>query len=110
MYEVLGSREPIVIGATGLTAICQNIRMIILTLSWSVPLDRAFAHDGRMVDSPAPNATARLTGQLIDAIEKYEPRVEVESVEFVYHDQAGQLQEGRLTPRVKFKLKKGVEL
>ena len=30
---------PLVIGATGQEAIAQNIRIIVTTLAWSVPLD-----------------------------------------------------------------------
>ena len=106
----LQDRTPLVIGATGMDAIVQNIKIIILTLCCTVPLDRAFAHDGRMIDSPAPQETMRRTGALIDAIEKYEPRVKVEKLEFVYADRTGQLQEGKLTPRLTFSLRKGVEL
>lgn len=103
-------RQPLKIGATGMEAIIQNIRMIILTLSYSIPLDRAFAHDGQMIDAPAPLVAGRKMAELIDAIEKYEPRVKVDKIDFVYHDQQGQLAEGQLTPRVTFSLKKGVEL
>lgn len=110
MHEVMAEALPLVIGATGFEAICQNIRIIIKTMMFSVPLDRAFAHDGRMLDSPAPIATARLTNQLMEAIEKYEPRVEVQSIEFVYTDAKSQLEEGTLTPKVTFKVKDGVEL
>lgn len=106
----LQKREPLIIGATGMTAIIQNIRIILMTLCYSIPLDRKFAHDGRMIDSPAPQEAWRKVGELIDAIERYEPRVKVEKIEFVYHDQKGQLQEGTLTPKVFFSLKKGVEL
>ena len=79
-------------------------------MMYSVPLDRAFAHDGRILDSPAPMATAKLTNQLMDAIEKYEPRVEVQSIDFVYTDAKSQLEQGILTPKITFKVKNGVEL
>ena len=112
MELTLDARDgvPIVIGATGMDAIVQNLRMILLTLCWSIPLDRAFAHDGRMIDSPAPQETWRHTADLIDAIEKYEPRVKVHKLDFVYADVKGQLQEGRLTPRIDFSIKSGASL
>ena len=112
MELTLDARDgvPIVIGATGMDAIVQNLRMILLTLCWSVPLDRAFAHYGRMIDAPAPQDAWRKSAELIDAIEKYEPRVKVHKLEFVYDDQQGQLQEGRLTPRLSFSIKREVEL
>lgn len=96
---------PLVIGLTGLEAIRQNIRVILLTFSYMVPLDRGFAHQGRFLDSPAPASAARLLSQLWDAIEKYEPRVKVENIEFEYSDVKSQLMEGRLTPRITFRLK-----
>lgn len=110
-HLILGSQpEPYIIGATGMAAIRQNLRVILTTLQFSVCLDRAFAHDGRLIDSPAPLETARRTADLIEAIERYEPRVKIEKLEFVYHNQKGQLQEGTLTPKVTFSLAKGVEL
>lgn len=106
----LQNRAPLVIGATGFEAIVQNIRIILMTLSFSVPLDRAFAHNARPLDSPAPADTARLAGEIIKAVEKYEPRVKVERLEWIYHDRVGQLQEGTLTPKLTFSLRKGVSL
>lgn len=110
MHEVTAESLPLVIGATGFESICQNIRIILVTLMFSVPLDRAFAHDGSMIDSPAPMLTARMASKIMDAIEKYEPRVIVESVDFVYSDAKDQLMKGELTPRVTFKIRDGVDL
>lgn len=104
------NRAPLVIGATGMDAILQNIRIIIMTFCGSIPLDRVFAHKARPLDSPAPLATARLTGEIIKVVEKYEPRVKVQKLDWVYHDKKSQLEQGALTPRLTFSLKKGVEL
>lgn len=73
---------PLVIGASGLEAIAQNIRIIVTTLAWSVPLDRAFAHAGAFIDAPTPYAVARKIAELTEAIEANEPRVKVESIRF----------------------------
>ncbi len=43
-------------------------------------------------------------------MEKYEPRVKVQKLDWVYHDKKSQLEQGALTPRLTFSLKKGVEL
>lgn len=104
--------RPLVIGATGVDALLQNIKIIILTTVFSIPLDRDFAHINEVVDSPAPHITARLTGLLVEAIEKYEPRIKVESLTFEEEtsDRRGALMEGRLTPRIRFTLRDGVEL
>lgn len=105
----LDTSAPLVIGATGMAAIVQNIRVILETLAWSVPLDRAFAHAAKMLDSPLPSHTARLASDIIDALEKYEPRIKVRKVEFVFPDRQGQLMEGRAIPKVIFRLKDGVK-
>lgn len=99
---------PLIIGATGMAAICQNIKIIILTFRYSIPLDRAFAHDAKPLDSPGPLVTARLTGALIDAIEKYEKRVKVDSLEWI--GSASEGQDGIFRPKITFHLAKGVRL
>ncbi len=97
---------PLVIGATGMEALAQNIRVIILTAAYSVPLDRAFAHLADMIDSPAPQETARLTALLVEAIELHEPRVRVERLDWVRPaDCATALMQGRLTPRITFSVR-----
>lgn len=105
-----GTRQPLIIGATGLDAIRQNIRMILLTHIYSIPLMRGFAHDGSILDSPAPLETARLTGKIIKAIEKYEPRVKVKKLEWLYTDKQGQLMEGGLTPKITFSLRESAHV
>lgn len=106
MELLFDPQEPLKIGATGMDAITQNIRMIILTMRCSVPLNRAFAHDGRMIDSPAPVDTARLMAELVAAIEKYEPRVKMEKIELVHHEGGLEV----VAPKVHFSLKKGAVL
>lgn len=103
-------QAPFIIGATGMTAILQNIRVIISSEMYSVPLDRGFAHDNSFIDSPAPLAAARLTASLMDALEKYEPRIEIDSIEFATGDVQTRLMQGALQPKITFHLKKGVEL
>lgn len=112
VYDLQIFRDrPLVIGARGISALLQNVRIIVLTTVYSIPLDRAFAHKAEMVDSPAPVITTRMTADLIEAIEKYEPRIRVEKLVFekAAHGR-GVLMEGRLTPRVTFSLREGVEL
>lgn len=73
--------QPLRIGASGMDALLQNIRIIVLTTMYSVPLDRGFAHVGDFIDSPSPLVTARLVARLTDAIEDKEPRVTVQRIE-----------------------------
>lgn len=100
--------RPVVIGATGMEAVLQNIRTIVLTSACTVPLDRSFAHLNGLLDSPSPTETLRLAGQLTEAIEKYEPRVAVERI--VFRQDAAEGMQGRLVPRITFRLKEGVSL
>ncbi len=101
--------SPLIIGATGMDSVRQCLRTIIRTLTYSVPLDRGFANDGQMIDSPAPKKTAQLAAELIDAIEMYEPRVTVESITFETLTEEQHMQ-GIVRPVVRFSLREGVEL
>lgn len=101
---------PLIIGATGIEAIRQNIKMIILTFSCSIPLDRKFAHTGKFIDAPNPLTAARLVAELTDALERYEPRIRVESIEWKNSSTPADLRLGRLVPAVKFSLKEGIEI
>lgn len=101
---------PLIIGAKGMDAIRQNIKIILLTMAYSIPLDRGFAHAGKFIDAPNPLASAKLISDLTDAIEKYEPRVKVISIEWKNTATSADLQNGIMRPVVKFTLKKGVKL
>ena len=125
---------PLVIGASGLEAIAQNIRVIVTTPAWSVPLDRAFAHAGAFIDAPTPYAVARKIAELTEAIEANEPRVRVESIRFAARttkptavasgseriaqtprmeaasERGADAMQGRLYPVISFSLREGVAL
>ena len=105
---VVDMREaaPLVIGATGLDAVVQNIRMILTTFAYSVPLDRRFASHGGAIDAPAPVMAALRIAVLTDAIEEKEPRAEVVSIRLL----RAETLDGQLRPVVTFKLREGVTL
>ncbi|GHV32323.1 hypothetical protein FACS18949_02850 [Clostridia bacterium] len=71
----------------------QNIRMILLTPQYSVPLNRAFGMPQRFIDKPLPVAKTLLIAEIMDAIEAYEPRATVNKITF---DEDAQ--DGRLSP------------
>ncbi|MFI3270805.1 MAG: hypothetical protein R3Y11_01705 [Pseudomonadota bacterium] len=99
------------IGATGINSIMQNIRSIVMTRTHSVPLDRAFAHDGAFIDSPSPLAVARSIALLTSAIETYEPRVSVVSIEYPSaKNTTAAIMDGQLYPKISFTLADGVSL
>ena len=64
--------------------ILQNLRTIITTTKYSVPLDRNFGIDADMLDLP---------------INKYEPRVEITSISFTGTE------DGVLAPKVQVRIK-----
>ena len=81
------------------TEILQNLRTIITTTKYSVPLDRDFGVDADMLDLPINVAQAKLQSEMITAIKKYEPRVEITSISFTGTE------DGVLVPKVQVKIK-----
>lgn len=84
--------------STETAEILQNVRTIISTRKGSVPLDRDFGISWEHLDKPLPVARSLMQADVIDAIEQYEPRAKVLSVEFEggVEDEL----EGVLRPRV----------
>lgn len=78
--------------------ILQNVRTILGTLFFSVPLDRDFGVSGKFIDKPLPVAQSLMIAEVIEAVEEYEPRAKVESVEL--EQTADDAMNGRLIPRV----------
>ncbi len=81
-YDVTSNLNTIDFGATGVKEILQNVRMILATPAFSCPLDRGFAWNTDILDAPINVVQAKLAARIIDAIKKYEPRVEVTDVAF----------------------------
>lgn len=73
---------PVDFSASGRAEIVQNVRTILSTPKFSVPLDREFGLDATLLDKPLPVAKAQITAAIIAAINKYEPRVKVSKVFF----------------------------
>ncbi|MBK5073219.1 GPW/gp25 family protein [Budviciaceae bacterium CWB-B4] len=96
------------IGATGLVEIAQNIRVIISTVRGSVFLDRSFGIDGNVTDKSHPKAIVAFRNDVMDQIERYEPRVDVLSVDF--EQSTEDAMDGKLLPVIKIKIKEGVLL
>lgn len=79
-----------------LEEIIQNVRTILTTLKGTVPLDRGFGMDTSLIDTPTSNIEGRLTVEIMEAVERYEPRVQVQAVSF-----EGDAMDGSVYPRVK---------
>ena len=71
--------------------VLQNIAMILSTPKFSVPLDRGFGLAQRFIDKPIQTAQPLLISEVLDSIEEYEPRAEVENVSFVLGERPGAL-------------------
>ncbi|MDO5786189.1 MAG: hypothetical protein Q4P09_00515 [Phascolarctobacterium sp.] len=68
--------------ATEAEEILQNVRTIISTPKFSVPLDREFGIDCSVLDRPMPVAQAQLASDIITAIKDYEPRAYVSGITY----------------------------
>jgi hypothetical protein len=85
------------------TEILQNVRTILGTPKYSVPLDRDFGINATMLDEPLPVAQARLTAEIIAAVERWEPRAQV--VRVSYADMTtGDANDGVLRPKVRVRI------
>jgi phage baseplate assembly protein W len=67
-------------GAVGAGEVFQNVKYILLTEYYSVPLDREFGMDFSMVDKPMPIAEAMLSQEIAMKIALYEPRAVFEEM------------------------------
>lgn len=74
--------------------ILQNVQTIISTVRGSVPLDREFGIDGRIIDMPIHQAQAHLSNDIFQQIKRYEPRAKISDITFTA------TQNGVLIPKV----------
>lgn len=88
--------------ATEAEEVMQNVRTILSTPKFSVPLDRAFGISGDIIDQPInPDKLASLQSEIVTAVQTYEPRAEVLSVAM-----AGSV-DGVLKPVIEINIKGG---
>lgn len=87
-----------------LEEIFQNINTILGTTKYSVPLFREFGLYATFVDKPMPTLHPRLVAEIVEVVEKYEPRVIVEEVKLNAN------LDGQAYPTLIFSLKNGVIL
>ena len=104
-YLMDTSPQAVIIGATGDAEIEQNIRTIVRTFGFDVRLDNKFAGKGAYLDAPLPHAAARRIADLTEAIEEYEPRVEVLSLTFAPDAKAAM--DGQLYPVLRYAKREG---
>jgi len=100
----LENSPEIEIGAEGIAEIIQNVKIILTTPVGTVPLDRDFGVSWMFIDQPTPKAIAEAKVEIVEKVERYEPRVKVTEVSFITAPRDAE--EGRLFPRVRIALKK----
>lgn len=100
VYEINGGETPPINFAPATLAeeVMQNVRMIISTIKYSVPMDREFGIEGAILDRPVNVAKAHLTNEIFRAVRRYEPRAVIESIDFDGDES------GRLTPSIKVQI------
>lgn len=81
--------------------VTQNVQMILISPKYSVPLDRDFGTSHKQLDTPVNVAQPKLIMEIVDAIEKYEPRVEITKINF----KVDEAKAGKLIPVVGVKIK-----
>lgn len=62
--------------------VLQNVRTLLSTTKYSVPLDRDLGIDATFVDRPTPEGMARLRVRIAEDIERSEPRAKIRVVSF----------------------------
>lgn len=97
-YEINTNNFEINFGAKDAEEIIQNVLTLLNTIKGTVPFNRDIGIDGNIIDN-AISKKAKLTSQIIDVIEKYEPRCKVISVKI-----EGDGLNGILIPKVKVKI------
>jgi uncharacterized protein len=83
---------PIDFGATGLKEIAQNVKIILTTPIWSVPLDRLFGMDFSFIDEPNPTVVQNtIMVEVLQQLGTYEPRVQALGISYESDPLSGHL-------------------
>lgn len=91
--------------ANELDEIFQNLNTILGTAKFTVPLDREFGMKWDFVDKPLSVLHPLYVAEVIEIIEKYEPRVAVEEVKL-----SSEPMDGKAYPIIIFRLRNEVNL
>ncbi len=90
--------------STVLEEIFQNINTILGTYKFSVPLFRDFGFQAEFIDRPMSILHPLYVREVVETVEKYEPRVMVEEVKM-----SAEI-DGEAYPIIIFSLKSGVKV
>lgn len=84
---------------TTVEEVLQNVRTIISTIRYEIPLDRGFGINGDVIDMPMQQAQAKLTQEIFRAVRQYEPRAIIESISFTSDAS------GKMVPKVEVSIR-----
>lgn len=87
--------------------VVQNVRTIIATRTGTVPLFRDFGTAWEGLDMPVNTAKAMIRAEIVEAVERFEPRAVVDSVE--WDELISDSSDGLMHPVVTVSLAEGVE-
>lgn len=82
--------------ANEIEEVLQNVRTIVNTVVKSVPMDRELGINTDLLDAPINIVGGKLQAQIMDAINKFEPRAKVKSIAF-----SGDVAQGKIIPTIK---------
>ena len=99
IIEITGTLDKVNFAPTTLQEeVMQNVKTLLTTMKFTVPLDRNLGIIANALDEPTPVAMAKLSSDIIDAINQYEPRCRVTQIFF-----DGDI-DGKLIPRVRIEI------
>ena len=78
--------------------VIQNVRTLISTIKWQIPLARDIGISGDVVDMPILQAKARLSQEIIQCLKRCEQRAQIQKIEFETDET------GRLKPKIEVKI------
>lgn len=97
--DIVGTLEQINFAPTTIQEeVIQNIKTLLSTMKFTVPLDRNLGIIANALDEPMPVAMAKISSDVIDAISQYEPRAKVTQISF-----DGDI-DGKLIPKVRIEI------
>lgn len=91
-FEIKGAAE------TETEELNTNIKTLLETREGSQPGDRSFGISWNCLDEPSDIAECMFVAELIEKINRYEPRLEVDDIEFTREEE-------RLKPKITFRRK-----
>lgn len=103
MYQVtIDINEVSLMPSTEIEEVLQNVKTILSTVQGTVPLDREFGVDKKIIDLPISVVEAKITAAIVKAINKFEPRARVWKIK--YENTEREAMDGNLKPCVDIEL------